>query len=61
MSTQAWIILAAVLAVLVVVLVAGFVLLRRRRVSLKAPETDRIEEGLKDRSGGYKAGGGFSF
>lgn len=60
MSTQAWIIVAAVLAVLVVVLVVGLVLSRRRRVSLKASDTPTIEE-QKDRSGGYKAGGGFSF
>ncbi|MGB3372271.1 MAG: signal recognition particle-docking protein FtsY [Rhodococcus sp. (in: high G+C Gram-positive bacteria)] len=60
-STQAWIIIAAVLAILVVGLVAGFVLSRRRRVSLKSSEAPTIEEGQKDRSGGYKAGSGFSF
>ena len=62
MSNQAWIIVAAIAAVLLVVLVAGLVLSRRRRVSLKSDETARIEDAAtKDRSGGYTAGSGFSF
>ncbi|OZC98938.1 signal recognition particle-docking protein FtsY [Rhodococcus sp. 06-221-2] len=62
MSNQAWIIVAAIAAVLLVVLVAGFVLSRRRRVSLKSDEAARIEDAAtKDRSGGYTAGSGFSF
>ena len=62
MSNQAWIIIAAIAAVLLVVLVAGLVLSRRRRVSLKSDETARIEDAAtKDRSGGYTAGSGFSF
>jgi fused signal recognition particle receptor len=61
-SNQAWIIVAAIAAVLLVVLVAGFVLSRRRRVSLKSDEAARIEDAAtKDRSGGYTAGSGFSF
>lgn len=60
MSTEAWIVLAAVLAILVVGLVVGLVLSRRRRVSFESSKTATIEE-QKDRSGGYKAGGGFSF
>ena len=62
MSNQAWIIVAAIAAVLLVVLVVGFVLSRRRRVSLKSDEAARIEDAAtKDRSGGYTAGSGFSF
>lgn len=62
MTTQAWIIIAAVAAVLLVVLVAGFLRYRKGQVSLKAPET-KPELGApeKDKSGGYKAGGGFNF
>ncbi|MDV8012760.1 signal recognition particle-docking protein FtsY [Rhodococcus sp. IEGM 1241] len=62
MTTQAWIIIAAVAAVLLVVLVAGFLRYRKGQVSLKAPET-KPELGTpeKDKSGGYKAGGGFNF
>ncbi|RMB78787.1 signal recognition particle-docking protein FtsY [Rhodococcus sp. SBT000017] len=62
MSNQAWIIVAAIAAVLLVVLVVGLVLSRRRRVSLKSDEAPRIEDAAaKDRSGGYTAGSGFSF
>ncbi|OZF27896.1 signal recognition particle-docking protein FtsY [Rhodococcus sp. 14-2483-1-2] len=62
MSNQAWIIVAAIAAVLLVVLVVGLVLSRRRRVSLRSDEAARIEDAAaKDRSGGYTAGSGFSF
>ncbi|QII00927.1 signal recognition particle-docking protein FtsY [Rhodococcoides fascians A21d2] len=62
MSNQAWIIVAAIAAVLLVVLVVGLVLSRRRRVSLKSDEAARIEDAAtNDRSGGYTAGSGFSF
>ncbi|OZC61333.1 signal recognition particle-docking protein FtsY [Rhodococcus sp. 06-470-2] len=62
MSNQAWIIVAAIAAVLLVVLVVGLALSRRRRVSLKSDEAARIEDAAtKDRSGGYTAGSGFSF
>ncbi len=62
MSNQAWIIVAAIAAVLLVVLVVGLVLSRRRRVSLKSDEAAKIEDAAtKDRSGGYTAGSGFSF
>ena len=56
MTTQAWIIIAAVAAVLLVVLVAGFLRYRKGQVSLKAPET-KPELGTpeKDKSGGYTA------
>ncbi|MFE4501828.1 signal recognition particle-docking protein FtsY [Rhodococcus sp. NPDC056743] len=62
MTTQAWIIIAAVAAVILIALVAGFLRYRSRQVSLKAPET-KPELGApeKDKSGGYKAGGGFNF
>ncbi|MFI1459511.1 signal recognition particle-docking protein FtsY [Nocardia carnea] len=58
MSAQAWILIAAIAAVLLVALVAGFVRYKRGRVSLTPP----AEKGeLADRSGGYQAAGGFSF
>ena len=62
MSTGAWIVIAAALAVVLVALVVGLTLYRRRQVSLKAPETPQIDSAeTKDRSGGYKAQSGFSF
>ncbi|WP_067699051.1 signal recognition particle-docking protein FtsY [Nocardia jejuensis] len=59
MTAQAWILIAAIAAVLLVAFVSGFVLYKRRRISLTeaAPETKE----LADRSGGYAASGGFSF
>jgi fused signal recognition particle receptor len=61
-TTGAWIAIAAVLAVLIVALVAGTVLYRKRQVSLtpKSEQPEAIGE-AKDRSGGYKSAGGFSF
>ncbi|WP_280393163.1 signal recognition particle-docking protein FtsY [Nocardia wallacei] len=58
MTAQAWILIAAIAAVLLVAFVSGFVLYRRRRVRLTpaAPERE-----LTDRSGGYTASGGFNF
>ncbi|WP_459547266.1 signal recognition particle-docking protein FtsY [Nocardia sp. X0981] len=58
MSAQAWILIAAIAAVLLVALVAGFVRYKRGRVSLTPPAG---KEELTDRSGGYQAAGGFSF
>nr|WP_054814447.1 signal recognition particle-docking protein FtsY [Nocardia arizonensis] len=58
MSSEAWILIAAVAALLLVALVTGFILYKRRRVSLAAPTEDKE---LTDRSGGYTASGGFSF
>lgn len=58
MSSEAWILIAAIAAVLLVALVTGFILYKRRRVSIAAPEPDKE---LTDRSGGYTASGGFSF
>ena len=58
MSAQAWIVIAAVAALLLVAFVAGFVLYKRRRVSITAPAPDKE---LTDRSGGYAAAGGFTF
>ncbi|WP_408637712.1 signal recognition particle-docking protein FtsY [Nocardia bovistercoris] len=58
MSSEAWILIAVVAALLLVALVSGFVLYKRRRVSLTAPTEDKE---LTDRSGGYTASGGFSF
>lgn len=58
MSAQAWILIAAIAAVLLVALVAGFVRYKRGRVSLTPPAG---KEELTDRSGGYQAAGGFTF
>ncbi|MFI5718286.1 signal recognition particle-docking protein FtsY [Nocardia sp. NPDC051750] len=58
MSAQAWILIAAIAAVLLVALVAGFIRYKRGRVSL-APPAEKGE--LADKSGGYQAAGGFSF
>ncbi|GAB2637311.1 signal recognition particle-docking protein FtsY [Nocardia goodfellowii] len=58
MSTQTWILIAAVAALLLVALVAGSIRYKRRRVSLTPPTTDKE---VTDRSGGYTAQGGFSF
>ncbi|RJO75311.1 signal recognition particle-docking protein FtsY [Nocardia panacis] len=58
MSAQVWILIAAIAAVLLVALVAGFVRYRTRRVSLTPAEEPRE---LVDRSGGYTAAGGFTF
>ncbi len=57
MSSEAWIIVAVAAALLLVVLVVGFVRYKRSRVSLTQP----AEQQLTDRSGGYAASGGFSF
>ncbi|NKY45305.1 signal recognition particle-docking protein FtsY [Nocardia cerradoensis] len=58
-TAQAWILIAAIVAVLLVAFVAGFVLYKRRRVSITpAQEQDKQ---LTDRSGGYTAAGGFNF
>lgn len=58
MSPEVWILIAAVAALLLIVLVAGFVRYKRGRVSLTPPTQDKE---LTDRSGGYTASGGFSF
>src|SRR6478672_6352618 len=60
-TTGAWIAIAAALAVLLVVLVVGSLLYRRRQISLKAPDTPQVTTAEKDRSGSYKADGGFNF
>jgi fused signal recognition particle receptor len=57
-SPEVWILIAAVAALLLVVLVAGFVRYRRGRVSLTPPTQDKE---VTDRSGGYTASGGFTF
>ncbi|WP_433759877.1 signal recognition particle-docking protein FtsY [Nocardia sp. CA-135398] len=57
-SSEAWILIAAVAALLVVAFVAGFVLYKRRRVTLTPPAPDKE---VTDRSGGYAASGGFNF
>ncbi|WP_425296322.1 signal recognition particle-docking protein FtsY [Nocardia asiatica] len=57
-SPEVWILIAAVAALLLVVLVAGFVRYKRGRVSLTPPTQDKE---VTDRSGGYTASGGFSF
>lgn len=58
MSSEVWILIAAIAAVLLVGLVAGFVRYKRGKVSLTPPAEERE---LTDRSGGYAASGGFSF
>ncbi|MEU7765160.1 signal recognition particle-docking protein FtsY [Nocardia sp. NPDC049190] len=55
---EVWILIAAVAALLLVVLVAGFVRYKRGRVSLTPPPQDKE---VTDRSGGYTASGGFNF
>ncbi|MGB6181985.1 MAG: signal recognition particle-docking protein FtsY [Rhodococcus sp. (in: high G+C Gram-positive bacteria)] len=60
-TTELWIVVAAVLALLVVVLVVGLVLQRRRRISLARPDAEPDTEREIDRSGGYTAGTGFDF
>ncbi|MEV6065655.1 signal recognition particle-docking protein FtsY [Nocardia sp. NPDC052001] len=60
MTAQAWILIAAIAAVLLVVFVSGFVLYKRRRISL-APAAEEAKPELTDRSGGYTASSGFSF
>ncbi|MGW4245889.1 signal recognition particle-docking protein FtsY [Nocardia sp. NPDC004722] len=58
-TAEVWILIAAIAAVLLVALVAGYGLNRRRRISL-TPETTETKE-VTDRSGGYQASSGFSF
>ncbi|WP_194834710.1 signal recognition particle-docking protein FtsY [Nocardia sp. XZ_19_369] len=58
MSAEAWILIAVAAALLLVVLVVGFVRYKRSRVSLTPPAADKE---LTDKSGGYAAPGGFSF
>ncbi|QBS40436.1 signal recognition particle-docking protein FtsY [Nocardia sp. CS682] len=58
MSAEAWILIAVAAALLLVVLVVGFVRYKRSRVSLTPPAADKE---LTDKSGGYAASGGFSF
>ena len=57
MTAQAWILIAVIAAVLLIALTAGLVLYRKRRISLAPHKPPALE----DRSGGYKAGGGFTF
>ncbi|MEV6768106.1 signal recognition particle-docking protein FtsY [Nocardia sp. NPDC051030] len=59
MTAQAWILIAAIAAVLLVAFVSGFVLYKRRRITLTPAAPDTKE--LADKSGGYAASGGFSF
>ncbi|NNH72702.1 signal recognition particle-docking protein FtsY [Nocardia uniformis] len=59
MTAQTWILIAAIAAVLLVAFVAGFVLYRRRRISLTPGAAEPKE--VTDRSGGYAASGGISF
>ncbi|WP_067574792.1 signal recognition particle-docking protein FtsY [Nocardia acidivorans] len=60
MTAQAWILIAAIAAVLLVAFVSGFVLYKRRRISL-TPAAEEAKPELTDRSGGYTASSGFSF
>ncbi|MCU1648217.1 MAG: ftsY [Nocardia sp.] len=60
MTAQAWILIAAIAAVLLVAFVSGFVLYKRRRISL-TPAVEEKSAELTDRSGGYAASGGFNF
>ena len=56
-------IVIAIVAILAVLIIAGLALRRRNRISLKAPEQEQVTDGQRqvDKSGGYKAGSGFSF
>ncbi|WP_378732575.1 signal recognition particle-docking protein FtsY [Nocardia brasiliensis] len=58
-SSEAWILIAVAAALLLVVLVVGFVRYKRSRVSLTPPQT--ADKALTDKSGGYAASGGFNF
>ncbi|MTE12954.1 signal recognition particle-docking protein FtsY [Nocardia aurantiaca] len=58
-TAEVWILIAAIAAVLLVALVAGYALNKRRRISL-TPEVTETKE-VTDRSGGYQAASGFSF
>ncbi|MVU76566.1 signal recognition particle-docking protein FtsY [Nocardia sp. ET3-3] len=58
-TAEVWILIAAIVAVLLVALVAGYALNKRRRISL-TPEAAETKE-VTDRSGGYQASSGFSF
>jgi fused signal recognition particle receptor len=63
-NTTAVIAIVVVVVVLLLALVAtGLVLSRRRRISLRDSEARTASDGTRqvDKSGGYKAGGGFSF
>ncbi|MBD8505519.1 signal recognition particle-docking protein FtsY [Hoyosella sp. G463] len=57
MTTELWIAIAAIAAIIIVLLVAGTVLYKRRQIRLTPPP--ELEK--KDQSGGYQARGGFSF
>ncbi|WP_149359992.1 signal recognition particle-docking protein FtsY [Lolliginicoccus suaedae] len=57
MTTELWIAIAAIAAIILVLLVAGTVLYKRRQIRLTPPP--ELEK--KDQSGGYQARGGFSF
>ena len=59
MTAQVWIIIAVVAAIVLIALVVGTVLYRRRRISLVGQQTET--RAVEDRSGNYRAGGGFSF
>ncbi|GAA5083931.1 signal recognition particle-docking protein FtsY [Nocardia iowensis] len=59
MSSEAWILIAVAAALLLVVLVVGFVRYKRSRVSLTPPQS--ADKALTDKSGGYAASGGFNF
>ncbi|MDG3011039.1 signal recognition particle-docking protein FtsY [Rhodococcus sp. D2-41] len=62
MNNGLWILVAVVAALLIIGLITGLVLYRRRRISLTAPAPSQVEPGKAgDRGGGYQAGGGFAF
>ncbi|MGV9662176.1 signal recognition particle-docking protein FtsY [Nocardia niigatensis] len=58
-TAELWILIAAIAAVLLVALVAGYALNKRRRISLTEEVTETKE--VTDRSGGYQASSGFNF
>ena len=63
MSPELWIALAVIAILVLVALVAGSVMHRRRQVSLRpTPQEPAIEAPTKvDRSGGYTASSGIAF
>lgn len=61
MNSEVWIIVAVAVVVVLAVFLVGYVGYRRRRISLTGKKSGTDTKAVADRSGGYRAGGGFSF
>jgi fused signal recognition particle receptor len=59
-TSEAWLLIAAVAALVLVAFVVGYVGFRRRRISLRGAAGAEVKA-VEDPSGGYQAGGGFNF